>query len=105
MSGANFPGLPTNGADPRSVATVVNRMNGGKINAVIPGVTLAVNSDTTTLEDPRLAVGSFLGFMPTTANAQAEGTPYVTDQGNGTATLNHANNAESDRTYTVLVIG
>jgi hypothetical protein len=99
-----FPSLAGTNPSPREIMEVVNRINGGKINAVTT-VTLTANSATTAFADPLLAVGSFLGFMPTTANAKTEGTPYVTAQGTGVATLNHANNAQTDRVYMVLVIG
>ena len=71
-------------------------------------VTLAANTASTVLADYRLGVMSFLGFMPTTANAAAElgnGTLYVSTQGKQTATITHANNAQTDRTFTFAILG
>ena len=77
----------------------------GKLNCV-GTITLTINSATTAMSDPRLGGESWIGFMPTTANAAAAiGGLFVTAQGNGTATLNHANNAQADRTFTYAILG
>lgn len=77
----------------------------GKMNCV-GDVTLDANSATTTLSDRRIGPESYIGFMPTTANAAAEiDTLYVTARGDGSCTLNHTNNAQTDRTFTYVVIG
>jgi hypothetical protein len=99
-----FPSLAGTNPSPREIMEVVNRINGGKMNAVTT-VTLTANSATTAFTSPLLTVGSFVGFTPTTANAKTEGTPYVTAKTTGACTLNHANNAQVDRTYDVLIIG
>lgn len=100
-----YLGLPVHGGTPREVATVVNRLNQGKMN-VTGSVTLAENADDTTLSDPRIGPDSVIVFMPTTASAAAElGTLYVTDQGAGTAKINHSNAATDDRTYRYAVLG
>lgn len=117
MSGNNpgFPGAPTGGADDvehrRRLAQVINNHNQGKMNAVTT-ITLAANVASTTLQDARITQNSFIGFMPTTANAAtALSGLYVSSRvaANGTtpgsATLNHANNAQVDRTFAVLIIG
>ena len=45
-------------------------------------------------------------MSPTTANAKAEGHPWVSViMEAGTATLNHENNALTDRTFSYLIIG
>ena len=68
-------------------------------------VTLTANSATTTLTDPLINKNSVIHFVPTTANAKAEGTPYYADAdlAEGSATLRHANNAQTDRTYKYTV--
>lgn len=69
--------------------------------------TLTANVASTSLQDSRIGVTSFIQFMPTTANAASEigaGTLYVSARAEGVATLNHANNAQADRAYTYLVI-
>lgn len=82
----------------RMMAKIVNGILDGKINAT-GSVTLTANAATTTLSDRRIGADSVIGFTPLTANAKAEGIPYVTAQVNETATLNHNNNAQSDRDY------
>jgi hypothetical protein len=71
-------------------------------------VTLTPNSSTTNLTDARLRFDSVVVFMPTTANAAAEianGTLWVAEAGrvNGSATIVHANNAQTDRSYRYLI--
>lgn len=78
----------------------------GKLNCVAE-LTLTASSATTTFEDPRLGPESVLCFMPLTANAAADLAAgiYVTAQGNGTATINHTNDADSDKDFLVAIIG
>lgn len=102
-----FRGLPNVGATPREIAEAVNRLTQGKLNSVI-SVTLTANQGSTTVSSPLLTGSSWLGFMPKTANAAAEigaGTLYVSSRGKETATLTHANNAQTDRDFDVLIIG
>lgn len=85
------------------ISVWANNVNIGKFN-VTGTVTLAANSATTTLNDVRIGAESYIGFMPTTANAAAGLTAlYVTGRGTSTCTLNHANNAQADRTYDYAV--
>jgi hypothetical protein len=89
------------------VADTVNLILKGKINNT-GTVTLTANQATTTLTDIRIGIDSHLSFMPTTANASAEigaGTLYVSARGNQTATITHANNAQTDRTFIYTVTG
>jgi hypothetical protein len=117
MSGTSpgYRGVPEVAAnDPehvRRIAQAINNILQGKMNSVTT-VTLAANVATTTLTDARISSKSFIGFQPTTANAAAAlGTLYTSSQMGGTGTvtgsvvLNHANNAQTDRTFNVLIIG
>lgn len=117
MSGTSlaYQAVPEVGTDEkehrRRLARSINSVLQGKLNAVST-VTLTANSATTTLTDDRITPNSFIGFMPTTANAAAALTNlYVSNRisTNGTtignATLTHANNAQTDRTFTILIIG
>jgi hypothetical protein len=104
MSIPSFPGLAPNETNLRSIVAAIGRLLAGKTNNVTT-ITLTAGSATTTLNDPRIGGYSFLGFTPTTANAKAEGTPAVTAKDKGTATLSHADNAQTDRTYDVLIVG
>lgn len=117
MSGVNpgLPGVPEVGVNDvehrRRLARAINSLLQGKLNSVTT-VTLTAGAATTTLTDARITTNSFIGFMPTTANAAAAlANLYVsnrmTSNGNvaGNATLTHANNAQTDRTFIVLIIG
>lgn len=91
----------------RSTREAVELLFQGKTNNVTT-LTLTANQATTTFNDARLGPNSFIGFMPTTANAAAEigaGTLYVSARGKQMATIAHANNAQTDRSYAVVVIG
>jgi hypothetical protein len=108
---SGFPGVPADWGNEREhrrkLAESLNRVLAGKLNAALD-VTLAANAAATTVADARLSSASYIGFCPLTANAAAEigsGTIYVSAQGKGTATLAHANNAQTDRNFRLLVIG
>lgn len=110
-SGLKRVGVPSSLSDQtlwlRQIANVLNNVLVGKLLAT-GTVTLTQNAASTSLQDPRIGVSSFIQFMPTTANAAAEigaGTLYVSARTEGVATLTHANNAQTDRSYTFLVIG
>lgn len=77
----------------------------GKLNGTAD-LTLDANAASTLFSHPRLSAFSTLTFMPTTANAAtAKGTIYVTGQNNGVATINHANTADTDKTFKVMIHG
>ncbi len=102
-----FIGLPTAGGDKRQVAAVVNRFNLGKLNCA-GSVTLAAGQTTTSVQDPRAASGSFVGFMPLTADAAAElagGTMYVSSRARGSFVITHVNSAQTDRDFAYVIIG
>lgn len=86
-------------------AEAINRHNQGKYN-VTKDVTLTAGTTTTTLKDSRLSPISALLLSPKTSNAAAAlATTYVSAQGQGEATLTHANNAQTDRTFRVAIVG
>lgn len=75
-------------------------------------VTLTANVATTVVTDRRAGRDSTILFMPLTANAAAElgnGTMYVKttdiDPRNSQFTINHANNAQADRSFRYIVLG
>jgi hypothetical protein len=100
------PELLTNSAEHRrQIARLANSLLQGKLNAVLQ-ITLTPSSTTTTVTDARIGANTFIGFSPLTANAaSALSGLYVSSQANGTATLTHASNAQSDRTFNALLIG
>lgn len=92
------------------IARVTNLALQGKLNAIFRDFTLTANATTTTLTDPRLSIDSHLTFDPLTANAAYElytGTLYVlsANRNNGSWTITHSNNSQTDRTFNVLIIG
>jgi len=104
-----FQTVPPAGGAPRQVAHVVNLAMAGKINATIT-VTLDANASSTVVADERLTRSAFLGFDPLTAHAATElanGTLYAlaANRLDGSVTLTHANSAQTDRTFLMLIIG
>lgn len=102
-----FLGQKPPGDDARSTADILNRLLRGKINSVgATTFTLAANVATTTLSDVNIGGPSFIGLMPMTAHAAAElPTLYFSTPLKGSVVVNHANNAQVDRTFTYLVLG
>lgn len=87
------------------VADAVNRHNEGKFNAT-KDVTLTANTTTTTVTDSRISPTCALVLSPKTANAAAAvGTTYVSSQSQGSAVLTHANDAQTDKTFRLAIIG
>lgn len=108
-SGQRFSGVPTYSPDQadwlRQIAVVVNSLLQGRILST-GSVTLTANSATTTLSDPRIGPNSHISFTPTTANgAGALSGLYVSARTAGSATLTHANNAQTDKSFTYSVLG
>jgi hypothetical protein len=110
----------TAGENPREIlrhlhemARAINLLGEGKSGNVIT-VTLTANSATTNVvaqSGVRIGPNTAFYFFPLTANAQTElqagGPPYAltTDFVIGQVTLRHRNNAQTDRTFRVLVVG
>lgn len=96
----------------RKLARAINSILQGKMNAVTT-LTFTANSATSVLTDDRITPNSFIGLMPTNVNSALALLAgwYVSNRistnGNirGNATFVHANNAQVDRTFTVLIIG
>ena len=91
----------------KRLAQAIQDVMAGKVN-VTKTVTLTANAASTTLEDPRIGATTATILVPTTANAAAAlGVTYQTYQ-NATAeqaVINHANNAQTDRTFVAVLIG
>jgi hypothetical protein len=91
----------------RRCAEAINSLRDGRINSV-GAITLTASSATTTLSDRRIGPDSFIDFMPTTANASAalnDGSFYITARADGSCTINHTNDSNSDKTLTFVVLG
>jgi len=104
-----YPGVKTFDEDQarhrRELAVVVNNLLAGKMN-VVGSLTITANAASTTLTDSRIGTSSVVLLMPTSANgAAALASTYFSGFGNGSCTVNHANNAQTDRTFNYAVIG
>lgn len=93
----------------RQVRDALFRLRQGKIECVAE-ITLTANVALTTFDDRRLTPQSVVSFDPKTANAAAEkaaGTMYVetANRQNFQWVIAHANNAQTDRTFQVSIIG
>ena len=126
MSFKGYPGVPDRPGTEHEenirqfvvqLAGLGNRLNRGKANFAVDQsgdgsltVTLTANVASTTVTDERLSYYSGFEFDPMTANAATEkaaGTIYVTQANrlNGSCVITHANNAQTDRTFRMLVFG
>lgn len=79
----------------------------GRSNAV-GEVTLTASAASTDVTAINVGADTKIFLTPTTANASAEfgnGTIYVSSVGQGTFTITHANNAQTDRTFYWVGIG
>ncbi len=91
----------------RQIAQAVFQIAAGGVNTV-GSVTLTANAASTVVTDARAGADSVLVFDPTTANAAVElagGAMRVSSRGDGTFTIAHANNAQTDRTFKYLIQG
>lgn len=89
----------------RALAIVLNNAMQGKLNNT-GTLTLTANAASTTLTDARIGANSTILLMATTANAAgALATTYFSGFVDGSCTVNHANNAQVDRTFRYAVIG
>lgn len=69
-------------------------------------LTLTASATSTVMKDARLSAFSVLTFMATTPNAAAVASGiYVTGQKKGEATVHHASNANTDKTFSVGILG
>ena len=104
------------GALTRLFDYAIDRLNatiGGKLNALnnpdFP-FTLTAGAASTVLTDDRLGIDSVVIWDPVTANAATElaaGTMYTLEanRSNGSWTVTHANNAQTDRTFNYCILG
>jgi hypothetical protein len=88
---------------------VLQQIRSGKLE-IVGELTLTAGAASTAVTDIRVSPQSVIVWHPRTANAAAElaaGTMYITDanMGNGTFTVIHANNAQTDRDFRYAVVG
>ena len=108
---ASYPKIPEylfdSGKWLKSAAIAINQIRDGKINST-GSFTLTANQSSTTISDVRCGGESRVFFTPLTANAAAELTSIyipsatITD---GQFVVQHANNANSDKTFHYVLLG
>lgn len=77
----------------------------GKLNNY-GSVTLTPGAGTTTVTDARVGINSFIGFMPTTANAASAGpSMYVASRTDSQFIITHSNTGSVDKTFVYCVLG
>lgn len=77
----------------------------GRTNAV-GSLTLQAGATTTVVTFINCSIGTKVFLSPRTANAAAAiSTTYVSSTWNGTFSLTHANNAQTDRTFDFVCLG
>jgi hypothetical protein len=93
-----------NETDPKKIVRSLRELAQGRSNGV-GTVTLAAGATSTTVIDQNCAAGSHIGLTPQTADASAAlATTYIATS-NGSFTLTHANNSQTDRTFTYAIVG
>ncbi len=97
--------LPPAGSTLRAAVSAINQLAAGRSNAVY-SVTLTPGATTTLVEGENINANARPFLTPATANAAAAlATTYAVTTAAGVVTITHANNAQTDRTFHVLVIG
>jgi hypothetical protein len=96
--------LSRNERDPATIALVVNELASGRSNAH-GTFTLTTSTTSTVVTNANCAAASCVKITPTTANAAgALATTYIT-AANGSFTITHASNSQTDRTFTYAIQG
>lgn len=98
---------PEQDAHRKRIAEWAKEVMRGKL-ANVAVVTLTAGTTTTSVTDERVGIQSFIGFMPTTANAAsaaALGSMYVSSRDAGSFIITHNNSASVDKTFTYCVLG
>ena len=111
MSVIYFPGrnvpqesLPDHDQHLREIARSVIMLMQGHDNSSM-SITLDAGVTTTLITDPRISLQTCVSLMAATSNAAAAlPTTFVVCE-RGLATIHHANNAQTDRTFTVSISG
>lgn len=100
--------LPDEKAHRRALNDAIGMLFQGKGPSPIDSFSLGVSATTTTLTDARIGYYSHIQFMPQTAHAASVLTTMYVPQStqlNGSAVVNHVNQANDDCTFRVLIWG
>ena len=96
---------PITGASERETIEAIRELIRGRGNYVTI-VTLTPNAATTVIQNRNFNANGLVVLSPTTANAAAAlSTTYAANVSGGSVTLAHANNAQTDRTFKMAVLG
>jgi hypothetical protein len=101
------PQLSPSETQPYRLVNAIRQLMQGRSNAA-GSATLAAGAATTTVTAPNCAPGSQVFLFPRTAHAAAElaaGGCYVSAVASGSFTLTHANNSQTDRTFSYVCLG
>ena len=83
----------------RNIAAIVN-------NEPTFTATLTSSATATTVTNSLVGKDSFIGFMPTTANAATDmNSMYISNRDEGAFTISHASNGFTDRIFVYIVAG
>ena len=107
MASGGIIGLSSTETDIKKVVMAVRQLGEGRSNAT-GEVTLTASAASTDVTAVVCSSGSTVLLQPTTANAAAEignGTGYVSAVANGSFTITHANNSQTDRSFRWVAIG
>lgn len=99
--------IPQRGATDVQRDRAIRELIQGRSNAT-GSVTLTANQATTAVSRSTFSDQAQVLLTPRTANAAAEwaaGTMFVSAIANQSFTITHANNAQTDRTFSFIVIG
>jgi hypothetical protein len=97
--------VSTNERDQTKINRAIQQLEQGRLN--VGGVcTLAVGATSTVVTAPNCGAGSQVQLTPKTANAAAAlATAFVSAVANGSFTVTHASNAQTDRTFGYACFG
>lgn len=107
MSSGGITALSPAEKDVTKLVQVIRQLIEGRSNAT-GIVTLTASAASTAVTAVNCSSGSTVLLHPTTANAAAEiaaGTAYVGTIANGSFTVTHANNSQTDRIFRWVCIG
>lgn len=99
--------VATNERDLTKINIAIQQLEQGRMNAT-GDCTLDASATTTVVAAPNCGAGSRVFLTPTTAHAAAEaanGIFHVSAVDNGSFTITHANNGQTDRTFHFVCLG
>jgi hypothetical protein len=97
--------VSTNETDQAKINRAIQQLEQGRLN-VGGSCTLAAGETSTTVKAPNCGAGSRVQLTPMSASAAAAAaTTYISAVANGSFTIAHANNAQTDRTFGFACLG